>query len=400
MLSHFASAFFPSVFAFFRPLFPRFRILSSLFFLSALFPFLLSAAPRCSRGSFVPSVFLPFPSDWFPIQTSRFCLLSLLFVSFRSSLLRSRSRSAGAHLSLSLRCSPWRSLSFVRSRFRLQLLSLCFFRSSLFPASPHSRLFGCSSGPFVPSVFLLPSRLVSHAFLPDSKYLAFCSFPFVLPCFAPTAVPQVLPFWISPPGSVPGFRFLVDRFHVSISLLSILFFLSCFPCLASQLASQVPPFPLSLLRPSPLVPPGFPCVPHDSSVLSFPFVSFRPSQLRSHGCSTGAHLRSPSGVFPGFRFLSSASALGFGYSAFRASFPFIPVFPRWVLSGACLSASLAACFHAVGSALVLGLPAIPFPGLTASRHRRSHSSRPSSFRLPAVPLAFALGSVIGQSDTP
>ena len=45
-------------------------------------------------------------------------------------------------------------------------------------------------------------------FLSGSKYSAFCSFPFVLPCFAPTAVPQVLPFWFSPPGSTLGFRFL------------------------------------------------------------------------------------------------------------------------------------------------------------------------------------------------
>ena len=47
-------------------------------------------------------------------------------VSFRPSLLRSRSRSAGAHLSLSLRCFPWLLLSFVRISFRLLTTQLLF----------------------------------------------------------------------------------------------------------------------------------------------------------------------------------------------------------------------------------------------------------------------------------
>ena len=44
--------------------------------------------------------------------------------------------------------------------------------------------------------------------LSGSVYSASCLFPFVLPCFAPTAVPQVLPFWITPRGSTLDFRFL------------------------------------------------------------------------------------------------------------------------------------------------------------------------------------------------
>ena len=40
----------------------------------------------------------PFRLGWFPIRASRFCLLSFLFVSFRPSLLRSRSRFTGARL--------------------------------------------------------------------------------------------------------------------------------------------------------------------------------------------------------------------------------------------------------------------------------------------------------------
>ena len=36
-----------------------------------------------------------------------------------------------------------------------------------------------------------------------SVYLALCQFPFALPCFAPTAVPQVLAWFRSPFGSLP-----------------------------------------------------------------------------------------------------------------------------------------------------------------------------------------------------
>ena len=63
----------------------------------------------------------------------------------------------------------------------------------LFPVLPHS----CFPGARLRSRFLgLPffSGLISHAFLPGSCTWLRCSFPFALPCFAPTAVPQVLPF--------------------------------------------------------------------------------------------------------------------------------------------------------------------------------------------------------------
>lgn len=69
-----------------------------LFFLSAFFPFPphsgLFGAPRFLSSPW----FFPFRSAWFPIQPFRFRLLSFLLVSFRPSLLRSRSRSAGACL--------------------------------------------------------------------------------------------------------------------------------------------------------------------------------------------------------------------------------------------------------------------------------------------------------------
>ena len=54
--------------------------------------------------------------------------------------------------------------------------------------------------------------------------------------------------------------------------------------------------------------PGFPCLLSRLFVLSFLFVSFRPSLIRSHSCSSGAYLMLSLSVFPlPIRFLSSAS---------------------------------------------------------------------------------------------
>ena len=52
----------------------------------------------------------------------------------------------------------------------------------------------CSFLAFASSVFLVLSSLISRAFLPDSGTWLRCLFPFALPCFTPTAVPQVLTF--------------------------------------------------------------------------------------------------------------------------------------------------------------------------------------------------------------
>ena len=199
---------FRSAFAFFRPLFPRFWLLSFLFFFSALFPVFLTAAPRCSSVPFVPFVF-PLPSRLISHTLLPVLLTQLsCIVSFRPSLLRSRSRSAGAHLSLSLEMSL-HGFCFLSSASALgfQLLSFCFFISSFPLFLPHSWPSSASRSAFAfrSSSFFQPSF---PCFLSDFEYFAFCSFPFVLPCFAPTAVPQVLPFWISPLGSVPDFRFL------------------------------------------------------------------------------------------------------------------------------------------------------------------------------------------------
>ena len=82
---------------------------------------------------------------------------------------------------LFLKCFPFAlafcfflsSSSLLRLSAAFQVLPLCLSTSLLFPVL---------------------SDLVSYVFFPGSSYSAFCLFPFILPSFAPTAVPLVLPF--------------------------------------------------------------------------------------------------------------------------------------------------------------------------------------------------------------
>ena len=75
--------------------------------------------------------------------------------------------------------------------------------------------------------------------LSGSVYSAFCQFPFILPCFAPTAVPQVLAWLCSPFGSL---RFSISPFFSAffrpllsrVRLLSFRFFFSLLPLPASR----------------------------------------------------------------------------------------------------------------------------------------------------------------------
>ena len=93
-------------------------------------------------------------------------------------------------------------------------------------------------------------------------------------------------------------------------------FCSSFPFLpvsASSVASSVLRFCFRFFGFPRSLPPGLPCVPSRFSVLGFLFVSFHPSRLRSHSCSTGASLL--------FRFLSSASFPGFSACL---PVPFVP----------------------------------------------------------------------------
>ena len=176
-------------------------------------------------------------------------------VSFRPSQIRSRSRSSGAHPTLHLAVSSqmfahaFRSLSFPSG------LELNYSASVLsFPFVHRFCLAACFLGFSVPLSLPCFSPYFRPGFpclLSGFKYSAFCSFPFVLPCFAPTAVPQVLPFWISPRGSMPDFRFLssasILASHYSAICSSFSTFFPFLPhrwlprCFCSALASQILP---------------------------------------------------------------------------------------------------------------------------------------------------------------
>ena len=176
----------------------------------------------------------------------------------------------------------------------------------LFPVPPHS----CFPGARLRSRFLgfpFLSSLISHAFLPGSCTQLYCSFLFALPCFAPTAVPQVLTFRSHFQYFPLPFRFLSSA---SLSLPatqpSVLPFLlfpvppySCFPGAPSPLS--LPRFPLSPR-------PDFSCLPSRFLYSALLMVSFHPSLIRSRSCSSGAYLMLSLSVFSlPIRFLSSTS---------------------------------------------------------------------------------------------
>ena len=166
-------------------------------------------------------------------------------------MIRSHSRSSSAYLPISLPVfSAPDPASFRSLTLHFRLLSLCFFLSALWP-------FRLTVGSSSRLGFLRPRRFSpsSTAGFPSASsgcaYSVLCSFPFVLPCFAPTAVPQVLPFWISPRGSTLDFRFLSSASALASHYSAHLFFLSTlFPslphswllrCFCSALASQILP---------------------------------------------------------------------------------------------------------------------------------------------------------------
>ena len=141
--------------------------------------------------------------------------------------------------------------------------------------------------------------------LSGSVYSAFCQFPFILPCFAPTAVPQVLAWLCSPFGSLhfsifPFFSaFLsIASFPVPTTQLPFLLFPSSLSCLT--VAFQVLVYPRSL-----------PSV----SILPFPlwysaFLHFlSPLTVSRYSATSAAGLLFPARPFP------LAFALGSGYLA-------------------------------------------------------------------------------------
>ena len=244
-------------------------------------------------------------------------------------------------------------LSFVRFRFRSLTTQPLFLPFLLFPVSASQWLPRFSLSAFASLPLPLLFRLISHASFPVLLYLASCLFPFVLPCFAPTAVPQVLPFQISPPGPVPDFHFLssasVLASHYSASASSV----PSFPRLRLTVAISVRPLRFRFLALSPSVPPGFPCFPSGSSVLGFLLVSFHPSQFRSRSCSTGACLP--------LHFVSSASL-----SAFTLLFCFLSSASFPVLTTQPLPFPFPSSLFSL--ARVLQVPVYPLPFLPVSMH--------------------------------
>ena len=129
-------------------------------------------------------------------------------------------------------------------------------------------------------------------------------------------------------------------------------------------------------------------------VLGFLFVSFRPSLIRSHSCSSGADLVLSLSVFSASDPLTLARfSSASGYSAFCSSVPLFPVPPHSCFPGAARSAFASLAFRFLSTRF----PVLPvrFPYLASLLV----SFRPSQFRsrsrfpgacLPLSPSAFSV----------
>ena len=210
------------------------------------------------------------------------------------------------------------------SRFRL--LSLCFFLSAL-PASASQQLPRCfdsalasSFSPFLPAWFPMLSFPV------PVLGLLFVSFrPSQLRSHSRSAGASL-------PLSLPGFPLLFPLSFVrffsgsdySASASSVPFSSRfCLTAASPVLRTFLSVYPFFHFPSTPVSRASVPFL-----VLGFLFVSFRPSLIRSHSCSSGAYLLLSLSVFsrssplPFVRFLFRSD-----YSASALSFPFIPVFP-------------------------------------------------------------------------
>ena len=135
------------------------------------------------------------------------------------------------------------------------------------------------------------------------------------------------PLLVFPPGPMPDFRFLssasVLASHYSASVSSFPFS-SCFRL---TVASSVLVFRFRFLRFPRSLLPGFPCIPSRFRYSASLYVSFRPSLIRSHSCSSGAYFQLSLSAFSAslplpfvrFRFTSGYSAFCFFLSVLPAS---------------------------------------------------------------------------------
>ena len=147
----------------------------------------------------------------FSCLPSRFSYSASLMVSFRPSLIHSRSCSSGAYLVLSL--SVFSLPIHILSSASLPVLAtqplFLPFLSLLGPASQW--LLRCRLSAFQLPCFSTSAPPDFPCFTSVSKYLASCLFPFILPDFAPTAVPSVLPL-CSRPRAFPSHPLSFVRF--------------------------------------------------------------------------------------------------------------------------------------------------------------------------------------------
>ena len=147
-------------------------------------------------------------------------------------------------------------------------------------------------------------------------------FPDSLPQLFLRCLPYAFAFGLSPSNPLPFVRFCF-----STSLLRLCFFFSVSSRLRLTVASPVRPFRFRFFGFPRSSRPGLPCLLSRFFVLGFLFVSFRPSLIRSHSCSSGASLLlSLSGfplsfLLPFVRFMFRFLLLGFLFLPFL----FLPV---------------------------------------------------------------------------
>ena len=196
-----------AVSAFFRP--PQFWILTTqpLLFLSAFLP----VSPHSGFSGAPSPLSLPWLSPFspsrFPVTSFPALVLGFLLVSFRPSLIRSRSCSSGAYLMLSLSVFPL-PFRFLSSASRPVPATQPLFLPFRFPPGFASQwLPRCALSAFASWAFPVLSVPVSRDFLPGSR-TRHSAIPFSARCLASQWLPQRLSLFPFGPRPRPhGFRF-------------------------------------------------------------------------------------------------------------------------------------------------------------------------------------------------